>query len=119
MSRPLDPRAWLLWLAVVFLGGMLVLALTGAHRDAVVAEHPRLLKRTYTVREFARVLHDVAQIVPGVVHVKYAYVNSICSGGLQLVDYYGGEFDPNDRSLRRIEGQRCSRESHDTGGDED
>ena len=55
----------------------------------------------------------------GVVHVKYAYVNSICSGGLQLVDYYGGEFDPNDRSLRRLEGQRCSRESHDSAGDED
>ncbi|HEX6173093.1 MAG TPA: hypothetical protein VF089_03695 [Candidatus Binatia bacterium] len=57
--------------------------------------------------------------VPGVAHVKYVYVNSICSGGLQLVDYYGGEFDANDRRLRRDEGQRCSRESHDTGGDED
>jgi hypothetical protein len=57
--------------------------------------------------------------LPGVVHVKYAYVNSICSGGLQLVDYYGGEFDPNDRSLRRLEGQRCSRESQDSAGDED
>jgi hypothetical protein len=56
--------------------------------------------------------------VPGVVHMKYAYVNSICSGGLQLVDYYGAEFDLNDRSLRRIESQRCSRESHDSGGDE-
>ena len=57
--------------------------------------------------------------LPGVVHVKYAYVNSICSGGLQLVDYYGGEFDPHDRTLRRLEGQRCSRESHDSSGDED
>ena len=57
--------------------------------------------------------------LPGVVHVKYAYVNSICSGGLQLVDYYGGEFDPNDRGLRRLEGQRCARESHDNAGDED
>jgi len=51
--------------------------------------------------------------IPGVVNVKYAYVNSVCSGGVQLVDYYGSEFDPNDRSLRRSEVRRCSEDSHD------
>lgn len=52
--------------------------------------------------------------ISGVVNVKYAYVNSICSGGVQLVDYYGSEFDLNDRSLRRSEVQRCSEDLHDS-----
>lgn len=33
-----------------------VLALTEAHRSAIVSMSPRMLKRAYTVREFARVL---------------------------------------------------------------
>ena len=52
--------------------------------------------------------------IPGVVNVKYAYVNRVCSGGVQLVDYYGSEFDPNDRNLRRSEVRRCSEDSHDS-----
>lgn len=65
------------------------------------------------------VLSKDESAVPGLVHVKYAYVNSICPGGFQLVDYYGSEFDPNDYSLRRFEVQQCSRDSHDAGGDTD
>ena len=65
------------------------------------------------------VLSKGESAVPGLVHVKYAYVNSICPGGLQLVDYYGSEFDPNDYSLRRFEVQQCARDSHDAGGDTD
>lgn len=37
-----------------------VLALTEAHRSAVVSMSPRMLKRAYTVREFARVLEVIA-----------------------------------------------------------
>lgn len=55
----------------------------------------------------------------GLVNVKYAYVNSICPGGVQLIDYYGPEFDLNDRSLRRSELQQCSQAYHDNGGDTD
>jgi hypothetical protein len=60
------------------------------------------------------VLSKIESGIPGVVNVKYAYVNSVCSGGVQLVDYYGSEFDSNDRSLRRSEVQRCSEDSHDS-----
>ncbi|MGP9617263.1 arsenate reductase/protein-tyrosine-phosphatase family protein [Arthrobacter sp. AOP36-A1-22] len=37
-----------------------VLALTEGHRSAVVSMSPRMLKRAYTVREFARVLEVIA-----------------------------------------------------------
>lgn len=40
----------------------LVLTLTDKHRSDIVALSPRLLKRTYTVREFAAVLDELAAI---------------------------------------------------------
>ncbi|MCV9996290.1 low molecular weight phosphatase family protein [Paeniglutamicibacter sp. ZC-3] len=48
----------------VVVGSDLVLALTDEHRKSIVAMSPRLLKRTYTVREFAAVLEELATI-PG------------------------------------------------------
>lgn len=39
-------------------GNDLILAMTDAHRNSVVAMSPRMLKRTYTVREFAAVLDE-------------------------------------------------------------
>lgn len=41
-------------------GNDLILALTDEHRQNIVAMSPRLLKRTYTVREFAAVLDELA-----------------------------------------------------------
>jgi protein-tyrosine phosphatase len=41
-------------------GNDLILALTDKHRQNIVAMSPRLLKRTYTVREFAAVLDQLA-----------------------------------------------------------
>ena len=45
-------------------GNDLILAMTDEHRKSVVAMSPRLLKRTYTVREFAAVLAELA-FMPG------------------------------------------------------
>lgn len=45
-------------------GSDLILALTDEHRKNIVAMSPRLLKRTYTVREFAAVLAELA-VMPG------------------------------------------------------
>jgi protein-tyrosine phosphatase len=42
------------------IGNDLILALTDEHRQNIVAMSPRLLKRTYTVREFAAVLDELA-----------------------------------------------------------
>ena len=56
--------------------------------------------------------------VSGYARVTYAYVNSICPGGLQLVEYYGAELDPNDKQLRRFESQMCSA-IDDKGGETD
>jgi len=56
--------------------------------------------------------------VPGYARVTYAYVNSICPGGLQLVEYYGADLDPNDKQLRRFESQMCSA-IDDKGGETD
>ncbi|MFL4479379.1 low molecular weight phosphatase family protein [Paeniglutamicibacter sp. ORCA_105] len=42
------------------IGYDLILALTDEHRSRIVAMSPRLLKRTYTVREFAAVLDELA-----------------------------------------------------------
>lgn len=42
------------------IGNDLILALTDKHRQNIVAMSPRLLKRTYTVREFAAVLDQLA-----------------------------------------------------------
>lgn len=41
-------------------GNDLILALTDKHRQNIVAMSPRLLKRTYTVLEFAAVLDELA-----------------------------------------------------------
>ena len=57
--------------------------------------------------------------VPGVVRMRYAYVNSLCPDGLQLIDYYGPEFDPNNPALRRYEFQLCAQATFDSGGDAD
>ena len=43
----------------------LILALTDEHRSSIVAMSPRLLKRTYTVREFAAVLDGLAAMPEG------------------------------------------------------
>ncbi|GAA5228756.1 low molecular weight phosphatase family protein [Paeniglutamicibacter antarcticus] len=43
----------------------LVLALSDEHRNRIVAMNPRLLKRTYTIREFAAVLDEVAALPAG------------------------------------------------------
>ncbi len=43
-------------------GNDLILALTDEHRSNIVAMSPRLLKRTYTVREFATVLGELAAL---------------------------------------------------------
>jgi protein-tyrosine phosphatase len=43
----------------------LILALTDEHRRIIVAMSPRLLKRTYTVREFAAVLAELAAMPGG------------------------------------------------------
>jgi protein-tyrosine phosphatase len=51
-SRQLDER--------LLAGADFALALTTVHRDAIVARSPRMLKRAFTVREFARVLRAVA-----------------------------------------------------------
>jgi protein-tyrosine phosphatase len=44
-------------------GNDLILALTDEHRSRIVAMSPRLLKRTYTVREFAAVLDESAAML--------------------------------------------------------
>ncbi|MDQ0094659.1 arsenate-mycothiol transferase ArsC [Paeniglutamicibacter psychrophenolicus] len=46
-------------------GNDLILALTDEHRSSIVAMSPRLLKRTYTVREFAAVLEELAAMPDG------------------------------------------------------
>lgn len=46
-------------------GNDLILALTDEHRSSIVAMSPRLLKRTYTVREFAAVLDELAAMPDG------------------------------------------------------
>jgi protein-tyrosine phosphatase len=46
-------------------GNDLILALTDQHRKNIVAMSPRLLKRTYTVREFAAVLDELAAMPEG------------------------------------------------------
>lgn len=46
------------------IGVDLILALTDKHRQNIVAMSPRLLKRTYTVREFAAILDQLAAM-PG------------------------------------------------------
>ena len=48
----------------------LVIALTVAHRDAIIRMSPRMLKRTFTLIEFARILRhlrtsDSAEIIRG------------------------------------------------------
>ncbi|MDR7359924.1 arsenate reductase/protein-tyrosine-phosphatase family protein [Paeniglutamicibacter sulfureus] len=46
-------------------GNDLILALTDEHRKSIVAMSPRLLKRTYTVREFAAVLAELSALPDG------------------------------------------------------
>jgi len=50
-------------------GADVVLALSREHRDAVIQMSPRMLKRAYTVREFARLLthvyREAGEAIPG------------------------------------------------------
>jgi hypothetical protein len=55
--------------------------------------------------------------VPGYVHVKYAFVHLDCPGGVQLVDYYGSAFDPNDPIVRSAERRQCSQSGEDKDGE--
>lgn len=75
------------------------------------------LKLTDIADDSIVVLSKQESGLSGLVNVKYAYVNSNCPGGVQLIDYYGPEFDPHDRTVRRTEQQLCSQISHDNGGD--
>lgn len=43
----------------ILVGVSFVLAMTEAHRAAIVAMSPKMLKRTYTIAEFAAVLDDL------------------------------------------------------------
>jgi hypothetical protein len=51
--------------------------------------------------------------VPGYIHAKYVYVHTACPGRAQLVDYYGAEFDVNDRAVRWNELRQCLRDGDD------
>jgi hypothetical protein len=46
--------------------------------------------------------------MPGYVHVKYAVVDSSCSGRAAIVDYYGATIDPKDPNLRSSEQKICT-----------
>ncbi|MCU6481511.1 low molecular weight phosphatase family protein [Arthrobacter sp. A2-55] len=73
ISRQLTPQ--------ILAGSELVLAMTVAHRDAVIRLSPRMLKRAYTLIEFARILRTLksdagAQVPlggsPGQVEARWA-----------------------------------------------
>lgn len=55
--------------------------------------------------------------VPGYVHVKYAFIHIDCPGGLQLIDYYGSAFEPNDPMVRRAERRQCTQLGEDKDGE--
>jgi hypothetical protein len=53
------------------------------------------------------VLSQEDTVVPGYVHVKYAFN---CLGEFRLVDYYGAAFDPKDQDVIQFERTLCSRQ---------
>ena len=54
----------------------------------------------------------------GYLNVKYAFVDSVCGGGVQLVHYSGPAFDLNDPIMLKNELRQCSGHTYDSGGDD-
>lgn len=56
--------------------------------------------------------------IAGYFLTEYAYIDSACPDGIQLVYYSGPTVDINDRSLRLNEQRLCSRRVYESGGDD-
>jgi hypothetical protein len=56
--------------------------------------------------------------IAGYFLTEYAYIDSACPDGIQLVFYSGPTVDINDRSLRLNEQRLCSQRVYDSGGDD-
>ncbi|MGH7810646.1 MAG: hypothetical protein ACREP5_10260 [Candidatus Binatia bacterium] len=56
--------------------------------------------------------------ITGYFQTEYAYVDSACPDGIQLVYFSGPSVDINDRDLRLNERRLCSTRVYDSGGDD-
>ena len=56
--------------------------------------------------------------IAGYFQSEYAYLDSACPDGIQLVYHSGPAVDVNDRSLRFNERSLCSQRVYDSGGDD-
>jgi hypothetical protein len=54
--------------------------------------------------------------IAGYFQTEYAYIDSACPDGIQLVFYSGPTVDINDRSLRLNERKLCTHRVYDSGG---
>ena len=56
--------------------------------------------------------------ISGSFQIEYAYVDSACADGVQLVRYNGPTVNTGDRALRMSERKLCSDRVYDSGGDD-
>jgi hypothetical protein len=56
--------------------------------------------------------------IAGYFQTEYAYIDSACPDGIQLVYFSGPSVDTNNKALRANERKLCSQRVYDSGGDD-